>query len=263
MWQADAAFWSKTSPILFPIVGALKENAYSYQGQIYSLPRHGFARELEFEVKDFAENWIEFVLKSGDETLHMFPFAFELTVRYELLGNGLRCSYSVYNPDWDSLLYFSLGGHPAFNIQVGEDIAYADYRLIFPDDDHLNVYKLQNNLITKPGQQYRLTANSLPLSYELFYDDALVLMDIKTTNVILANNRNNERLHFKFRGFSYFGIWAAKDANFICLEPWAGIADDEDHDQHLVNKTGIMSLSPRETWEANWEVELAFIPLDC
>lgn len=258
MWQGDPTFWSKTSPILFPIVGALKGSTYTYGGKYYTMSRHGFARDMEFEVKRKEDGLIEFLLRSNNETLSVYPFEFELSVLYELSAEGFTCTYRIYNVDGVNPLHFSLGAHPAFATSVNENIKYKDYQLIFPDDDFLVVHRLRNNLLIEQSEPLKLVENTLPLSYPLFYEDALVITNLKSRNVILANNRNNKRLIFKFHGFPYFGLWAAKNANFICLEPWAGLADSENHDQQLVNKRGIVTLQPKNTWEARWQIDFAY-----
>jgi|SRR5690606_25339112 len=256
MWQADPTFWSKTSPILFPIVGALKDDTYTYGGIYYTLSRHGFARDCNFEIKRKEDNLIEFLLRNNEDTLSVYPFVFELKVRYELSTSGLTCAYQVDNSSGDSSMFFSLGGHPAFATKVNQSIKYGDYHLIFPKDDSLVINRLRNNLLIEKSESLKLEENKLSLSYPLFYEDALVITNLKSQTVILANSRYNEHMSFKFQGFSYFGLWAAKNANFICLEPWAGIADYENHDQQLVNKKGIVELGPRNTWEACWHVDL-------
>ncbi len=255
MWQADPTYWSKTSPVLFPIVGALKGNTYTYGGKYYTMSRHGFARDSTFEIQRHEDRLIEFVLRDDGDTFSIYPFAFDLKVLYGLSENGLTCTYQVNNYSDDSPIFFSLGGHPAFTIRVDDRIKYDDYRLIFPDDRLLSVHKLQDNLINMNSQKLPLEENRLALSYSLFYDDALIIKDLKSRAVILSNNQNEQQLSFAFQGFEYFGLWAAKNANFICLEPWAGIADCEYHDQQLVNKKGIVNLAPGNTWEARWQVD--------
>ena len=68
------------------------------------------------------------------------------------------------------------------------------------------------------------------------------------------NIRNYNGLAFHFKDFHYFGIWAAKDANFVCLEPWCGIADGINHNQILKDKEGIISLAANMHWEREWSV---------
>ena len=50
IWQGDAKYWARHSPILFPIVGRLKKDNYFYKNQKYNMSQHGFARDKEFEI---------------------------------------------------------------------------------------------------------------------------------------------------------------------------------------------------------------------
>ena len=74
--------------------------------------------------------------------------------------------------------------------------------------------------------------------------------------MILRNNQNNQKVIFTFSNFPYFGIWAAKNADFVCLEPWQGIADFEDHNKDFTQKFGILKLERNEDWKADWAVEI-------
>jgi galactose mutarotase-like enzyme len=115
IWEINSEFWNKTSPILFPIVGALKNGEYFYEGNVYKLSRHGFARDFEFEVIENSENTVVFSLKSNEETLKVYPFHFELQLSYILEGNKLVVKYEIINHSSEKM-YYSIGAHPAFNI---------------------------------------------------------------------------------------------------------------------------------------------------
>jgi galactose mutarotase-like enzyme len=256
MWNADPAFWSKSSPILFPIVGGLKDNTYSYGENNYQLPRHGFARDMVFDVRKQKKMDVVFGLASSKMTHELFPFDFDLEVEYSLEGNRLKTKYRVKNPSVDNNLWFSLGAHPAFAIEVNKEKSFNDYQLLFDDDDLLHLHPLRDNLLLKSTNDLVLAKKSLPLSYSLFENDALVTTSMKSKQLTLSNNRDTERLVFRFSNFPYFGIWSAKNANFVCLEPWAGIADFEDHDGNLTQKFGIVKLAPNETWTAEWIAEI-------
>ena len=134
LWNGDPAFWSKRSPILFPVVGALKEDTYYYANKHYKLSRHGFARDREFETWQQQDNAITFLLKSDEATLQNFPFEFELKVSYSLQQNSLRVAYNVKNIS-ASDMYFSVGGHPAFKVPLVPGTAYDDYYLEFNEDE--------------------------------------------------------------------------------------------------------------------------------
>jgi galactose mutarotase-like enzyme len=254
IWSGDPKFWAKHSPILFPIVGALKENKYVYKEHSYELPRHGFARDHEFEVEPVNAKEVVFSLQQSEETLAVYPFAFSLSLRYTLSEEGLTCSYEVHNPA-DQELLFSIGGHPAFATPVN-GIAYTDYQLTFNADSELDYYKVVDNLISNELVVLPLQNQKLSLQHELFYNDALVFKSLKSDKITLSNTSNAAGLEFSFEGFPYFGIWAAKDADFICLEPWCGLADGVDHDQQLQNKEGIISLAAKQSWQREWTVKI-------
>lgn len=253
LWNGDQKFWGKFSPILFPIVGALKENVYEYQDKKYTLPRHGFARELDFEYTQLDETEITFKLSHSEETLKSYPFAFELGIHYQLKGASLTCTYQVFNPASKDLL-FSIGGHPAFAAPLNNEGDYTDYYLQFDQDDSLTYSHIAANLLTNDTTTISLRDKILPLKHELFYDDALVFKAMKSNNIRLLNNKNYKGVNFRFENFPYFGIWAAKDADFVCLEPWCGIADSVNHNQKLEEKEGIVKLKAEQSWQRSWEI---------
>lgn len=255
IWDGNPKDWAKHSPVLFPIVGALKANHFTFEGKNYELSRHGFARDMLFELESQSDNEVLFSLSANEETLKVYPFEFKLVLRYTLKSHGLNCSYEVSNTG-DKDLLFSIGGHPAFATPVGNGIQYEDYFLRFNEDEELHYHKIADNLIADEQVHLSLQDKTLGLKHELFYDDALVFKDLKSNKITLQNKINSHGLHFNFEGFPFFGIWSAKDANFICLEPWAGIADGVHHDQQLADKEGIVILTPAETWTRNWQVDV-------
>jgi galactose mutarotase-like enzyme len=254
IWSADPKFWAKHSAVLFPIVGALKDNKYVYQEISYELPRHGFARDLEFEVEPVNAKEVVFTLRQSEETLAIYPFQFSLNVRYTLSEQQLTCSYEVQNPA-DQELLFSIGGHPAFATPVN-GLEYSDYQLTFNKDAELSYNKIVDNLISDELVVLPLENQQLRLKHELFYNDALVFKSLKSDKITLSNNRDKGGMEFSFEGFPYFGIWAAKDADFVCLEPWCGIADGLNHNQELRDKEGIISLAARQSWQRAWTVKI-------
>lgn len=253
LWSGDPDFWGKYSPVLFPIVGALKENTYYYKDRAYSLPRHGFARDMEFDYQMIDEHELLFTLKHNEATLKVYPFEFELRLRYRIYGASLCCTYEVLNPAAEELL-FSVGAHPAFAAPLNNQGCYTDYFLQFNQDDKLTYHHIVNNLISDQTSTISLSDGKLPLKHELFYDDALVFKNLKSNEISLMNTKNYNGLSFKFEGFPYFGIWAAKDADFVCLEPWCGIADPAHSAQQLIAKEGIERLEPKGQWERTWKV---------
>ena len=255
IWDANPKDWAKHSPVLFPIVGALKGNQYAYEGEQYQLSRHGFARDMEFELESKSADEVVFTLRSSEEIKKVYPFEFSLSLIYTLKSHGLSCTYKVYNPSESDLL-FSVGGHPAFATPVNESLRYEDYYLRFNQDEELVINKISDNLISEELRTIPLKDKTLPLKHELFYEDALVIKAMSSNKISLQNKVNSHGLHFTFDGFPFFGIWAAKDANFVCLEPWCGIADSVNHSGQLSDKEGIVILSAEESWQRTWQVDI-------
>ena len=255
LWKGDPEFWGKFSPVLFPVIGALKDNSYIVDDKIYELPRHGFARDHDFEVEQINDAEVLFTLSASGETLKVYPFEFLLGLRYRISGSSVSCTYEVSNPAQKDLL-FSVGGHPAFAAPLSYDTSYEDCYLEFAVDEALTYNKIDNNLISDETDTLHLDKGKLQLKHELFYNDALVFKQMRSRAISIKNTKNENGLHFRFDDFPFFGIWAAKDADFVCLEPWCGIADGVHHDQQLSDKEGIVSLSPGSDWKRTWEVEV-------
>lgn len=255
LWQADAAFWGKHSPVLFPIIGELKDGKYIFDNKEYKLSRHGFARDKMFEVTASSQTQAIFSLKSDESTLALYPFRFAFNVIYSIDDTSLSCTYQVINTGND-YMYFSAGGHPAFKVPLNDHLQYTDYSVWFNNDDVLNRYLLHQGLTGDDTEKIVLDNKTLQLKPSLFYEDAIVLKHIDSDQVKLFSAKDEHGLNFNFKDFPYFGIWAAKDAPFVCLEPWCGIADNISHNHQLTTKEGINTLAAGEVWERTWSVEL-------
>jgi galactose mutarotase-like enzyme len=254
LWNADPAFWGKHSPVLFPIVGALKENKYFIGINSYALSRHGFARDKDFIVTDHSQDRISFSLSDDEESLLIYPFRFRFSVIYQLQENILSVTYEVKNQS-QTPMYFSVGGHPAFAVPVIEGSSYEDYYLEFNETETSARWPIsKDGLIEKEPVPFFNSTDILRLKKELFMQDALVFKFLTSSKVSLKSDLTIHGWDFDFREFPYLGIWAAKQANFICIEPWCGIADSVDSDQQLINKEGINKLDISEKFQRSWSV---------
>ena len=251
LWQGNPLYWSKTSPVLFPIVGGLKNNYFEYKNEKYSLDRHGFARDCVFQEECISKNKSVYTLKSNAETLKKYPFNFVLQITYELIEKQLKCTYTVENTS-NETMFFSIGAHPAFDLQGN----MTNYELLFSGDATLVCNTLQRGLITDKVKTIDLDDQKLALKPELFKEDALVLKNLRSNEIVLRNKSTLEQLTFSFENFPYFGIWAAKNAPFICLEPWCGIADTINHMNNLDKKEGINELAPSESFKRSWGITI-------
>jgi len=254
LWNGNPEYWAKHSPVLFPIVGSLKNESFDYKGENYKLSRHGFARDHVFSFEKVNETEVVFTLTQNDETLKVYPFYFELKLRYKLIDRKLNLTYEVINTGNDDML-FSIGAHPAFAVPNTPNTVYEDYYLAFNTDDKLTYWTLDDGLVANETKTIELDGHKLNLNHHLFYNDALVFKTLQSNCISLLNDKNDYGLHFHFEDFPFFGIWAAVDAPFVCLEPWCGVADGVNHDQNLTHKEGMITLNPGSNWARFWEVE--------
>lgn len=249
LWEINRDFWDKTSPVLFPIIGGLKDNSYEFDGQKYSLPRHGFARECEFEITEKTEDSAIFTLKYSKETLEVYPFEFTLSIQYYLIENKLFIKYFLSNAS-SKKMYYSIGAHPAFSI-VGD---IENYSLEFDQSENLITHKLSDNLFSGEMKEVVLEGKILPLNYSLFEQDAIVLKNTTTSNLTLLKNKV-PKLKVSFPDFPYLGIWTKKNAPFICIEPWLGLADSHQVSGKIEEKEGILALEQNSIQSHEWSVE--------
>ncbi len=252
LWNGNPAFWSKHSPVLFPFVGQLKDDTYFYKGKAYHSNRHGFAREKDFIIEHAEAAKATFLLISSDETRKIYPFDFEFHIHYSVEGATLTVTYDVLNTGAETM-YFSVGGHPAFKVPLVINTVYSDYYLEFEHAETTSRMALQNGLIAGPIPFLHFEKH-LPLSHQLFHNDAIVLKGLESGKVLLRSEKTNHGLGFDFEDFPYLGIWAAKDADFVCIEPWHGIADSIHHNGNLEEKEGIIHSEPGHRWQDSWSI---------
>lgn len=258
MWDGNPDIWASHAPNLFPIVGELKEGTFLYENKSYHLSRHGFARHSDdFVLSDNSENHLTFTLEYSEETLLIYPFRFEYSVTYELVANSVKITYTVKNED-DKTIYFCLGGHPAFKCPVYPDENYEDYSLQFehPETSRTHLLNLNTGLFTGQTETVFKTPHTIQLNYHLFDKDALVFKDLKSRKVSLESKKHGEILNLKFEDFPFLGIWAKPNADFVCIEPWQGLADSEDSNQILKDKEGIIALKENKTYSASYTIEI-------
>jgi galactose mutarotase-like enzyme len=250
IWNGNPDFWGKHSPILFPIVGTLKKNTYQYNDIEYQLSRHGFAREMEFELIDKQESSATFSLKTSQETKEKYPFDFDLHLIYTLENKTLKIEYKVFN-NGESKMPFSIGAHPAFDLPSD----FGNYSLAFDTEDALNYFLLEDGLISNSTNPLLLNQNELHLNYKLFENDALVFKNITSKSVTILEN-SNPILKVSYPNFPDLGIWTPPNAPFICIEPWFGYSDTVDKSGSLLEKEGIQILEANGTFHSVFSIEI-------
>lgn len=250
IWTIDEQYWNKTSPVLFPIVGRLKNDLYKLNGKEFSLPRHGFARNFIFNILEKTNDSVLFSLKSNEETLKVYPFEFELQLKYSLNQNKLKISYTIINHS-NQKMPFNIGAHPAFSIPSD----FEEYSLQFNQSELFKTYHLENELFNGESTLVESLNNAIKLKHSLFEKDALVFKNLRSTEVSLLRNNKNY-ISVDFEGFPYLGIWAKVNAPFLCIEPWMGHADYENTKGEIFEKESIQVLNPESIFECNFSVKI-------
>ncbi len=256
MWQADPEIWGRHAPVLFPIVGRLKNDEYKYQGKTYHMGQHGFSRDCDFEVENHTQESITFLLKDNEKTREMYPFKFEFRVNYNLMNNLLEENFSVVNKS-DETMIFGVGGHPGFNLPVNNGEEKEDYYF----DMHPSIARvkipLKGAYLDWNNRSIASTDSFIGLSDELFKDDALIYeLHGHDNKVSLRTDKSKFHINVWTRNAPYVGIWSQypKTANYVCIEPWWGIADREDADGELEHKYGMNHLEPGKEYQAGFSI---------
>jgi galactose mutarotase-like enzyme len=250
IWNADPAFWARHSPVLFPIVGTLKNDTYRYNSKQYLLSRHGFARDMEFQPLNQSDDSITFLLTENEATLKVYPFHFELQLIYTLIENSLCIHYKVFNKS-SEILYFSIGAHPAFALSG----KFEDYTIRMEQQEKLQYHLLENDLISEKTGYLNLKNKDFDLDYDLFKNDALVFKHLKSKSLTILQ-KQKPLLKVNFKEFPYLGIWTKAGAPFICIEPWFGYSDTSKASGNLPEKDGIQTLSSNSQFDAKFSIEV-------
>lgn len=256
MWQADPEIWGRHAPVLFPIVGRLKNDEYKYQGKTYHMGQHGFARDCDFEVENHTQESITFLLKDNEKTREIYPFKFEFRVNYNLMNNLLEENFSVVNKS-DETMIFGVGGHPGFNLPVNNGEEKKDYYF----DMHPSIARvkipLKGAYLDWNNRSLASTDSFIGLSDELFKDDALIYeLHGHDNKVSLRTDKSKFHINVWTRNAPYVGIWSQypNTANYVCIEPWWGIADREDADGELEHKYGMNHLEPGKEYQSGFSI---------
>lgn len=245
-------FWNRQAPVLFPIVGKLKDNQTQIEGKNYNMTQHGFARDSDFEVIEKTQTKHQYRLRSNQETLKQYPYLFELKITYTVFENTLMIDYEVKNLDTKKI-YFGIGGYPAFIC----DYSSGDYEIIFSEkEEEVEFLKLKEGLIDTEKGKNVIQNETILLHGDIFEQDAIIMKNLKSKQVILQNHKTKQKeLTFNFKGFPYLAIWSKKGAPFVCIEPWQSTADKIDSDGIYQNKEDILSLAPKEKFHCQYKIK--------
>ena len=257
LWNGNEEFWKYHAPILFPIVGKVKHNRYMAEENTYSLPQHGLARISEFNIIKKTDTSIIFSLPYSNKTLEVYPYKFELQIRYDLIENGVKVSYKVINKD-SKEIFFSIGAHPAFMCPIMPEETMNDYYFEFNKKETSSLLTLNaEGYFSHERLPYLNNENIINLSKEVFKNDALVFDNLNSNKISLKSKNHNKSLTMDFTGFPYMGLWSKPTgAPFVCIEPWFGHSDYEDFTGEFKEKEGIQRLNIDEEFNCSYTIKI-------
>ncbi len=251
IWNANPTVWNRHAPVLFPIVGKLKNNKISFNGILYEMNQHGFARDSNFELINKTEKSLTFLMQSNKKTLEIYPFEFLFYIIYSFteITNQLKITYKITNNSKVEMP-FSIGAHPGFKLPIPD---LNQYDINFYSLNNIERHLLEDGLFNDKTEHIKLENHHLKLNTALFDKDAIVLKNCNTKKIALKHQFSNYEVSCEFNDFNDLGIWAKKgNQAFICLEPWLGYSDNIDADGEINNKKGIINLAVNETFEASY-----------
>ena len=247
VWERDPKFWGKSSPVLFPFVGSIKDGKYKYNGKEYSMEtRHGFARDNDFELVENGGDFLKFLLKSNETLLEKYPFDFELYLTYKIENEKVDMIYEVVNLGKDEI-YFSIGAHPAFATPINDEIKLEDYYLELNEKETAGIYENEGALLKPEKKAYLENENIINLGEHVFDNDAVIFKGLSSSEVTIKCKKSSRELKVEYDKFPYIAFWSVPKAPFVCIEPWYGQSDFTNASGELTEKEGIEKVKDRFT----------------
>jgi galactose mutarotase-like enzyme len=255
LWNGDPNVWVGRAPLLFPIVGVLAGGVYRLGGKIYPLSRHGFARDKVFGLQNSSPSAAAFKLQADESTYAVYPFQFELDVRYELSGATLSLTTSIRNLGAADMPA-SFGYHPAFRWPLPFGQPRASHYIEFEADEPAAMRRIDAaGLLTPVRHPTPIADRRLGLTDALFEPDVLIFDRIKSRSVSYGGHQG-PRLRIEFPDAAYLGVWTKPGAPFICIEPWHGITDPEGFSGDFMQKPGVQALKAGGSFVAKMDITL-------
>jgi len=252
LWQAGPQ-WPRHAPLLFPIVGKLKNDELHHRGKTYPMTQHGVARDHRFEWVLREPACCKLALTDNAETRARYPFAFRLEVTYTVKGADLDVTFEIINTG-NEILPASLGGHPAFNWPLLPGLPKESYRLIFSNEEPTPIRRLKDGLMRPKPEPTPIQGKTLALSERLFDDDAIIMDQLASASVRYAADRDPS-IEVSWDGFRELGVWSKPGGvPFLCIEPWHGFASPSDFDGEFADKPGLMQIAPGASRSLNYRI---------
>lgn len=257
IWPGSQDSWNRSSPILFPIVGSLKNKKTTIFDQEYVMSQHGFLRDQEFTLVSQESNEIILEFKSTPETMMMYPFNFTVRVIHTLEKRSLTTTIQIVNDD-EREMFFNIGGHPGFSCPIFDNEVFSDYRIEFEKSESFASPSVESDATLNFDKPYRTfkNLNVLHLDYDYFEIDAIIIPKVNSSYVKLLN-KDNKGIKFSFGDFNSFAIWTHPNKSpFVCLEPWIGYADSYNSEGIFTHKPNLIYLKANKEFTCAYKIEI-------
>ena len=254
LWQAGPA-WPRHAPVLFPIVGRLAGDTLRHAGRSYRMTQHGFARDRRFAWAAQSDQACRLVLSDDAATRACYPFAFRLELGFAVAGDTLTVTYALHNPGTE-VLPASFGAHPGFRWPLRDGVAKSAHQLAFAEPEPAPVRRLADGLLLADPVPSPITGQVLRLAEALFAADAIIL-DRPASRVVRFAAPGGPAIVVAWQGFRQLGLWMRPGGDFLCIEPWHGLADPVGFAGDFTDKPGLLHIPPGGTAEAEYSVRLA------
>ncbi len=245
MWDGNAEHWNRTSPVLFPFIGALHEGTYTYNGISYHMTKHGFLRDTRFVLTEQNNDALWFEVRATEETKKIYPFDFEIEIGYVLYNTSVTVVWKIYNRGTETMEY-SIGGHPAFRCPLNGEGKRSEYAVGVPGIKELEQTFIGSSGFALATTQKRIVENEkIYFTDGIFNEDALIFADSQMKKIQLLNEKGDAYVTFSFDA-PIIAVWSKpeSDAHFVCFEPWYGLCDIEGSHPSLAERKWTNHLSP-------------------
>ncbi|NLY62524.1 MAG: hypothetical protein GX074_01500 [Erysipelothrix sp.] len=247
IFEADPQYWAYSTPTLFPIIGSSHDKKYHFGKQVTTMENHGFLRQAHFLNTYTYDNEVVLTFSANEETLKQYPFYFKINLSYKLIGNKIKVEYDIIN-DGVVDMPFNFGLHPAFNLPLSKDKKFEDYKLTFSSAEVLKGHgPMVNAGLVK----------EIPLSYDLFEEyPTWVYHNVSSAKVGYSDGEHG--VNVSVVGFPIVAVWtnAAKQAPFICIEPWLGVGHKTDKDLEFEQRDAVMNIKPETSFKVSYTIEV-------
>ena len=258
IWQKDPEWWVRQAPVLFPNVGHCYHDQYRLNGHVYKALQHGFARDMEFACIDQSENKVVHELCDNEQTRSLFPFHWKFRITHLLDGNNLTVQWEIVNTGTETM-YFTIGAHTGYRLPMIDSTPKEDYELVFNKCDEIEYYLTDletGTVVTDKSYILALKEGRIPVTEDLFEKDVLIIDGTQVDFVGIAEKGKKPKVMISCKGFPSFGIWSKPGAPFICLEPWAGRADDFGFEEDISKKKDINRVEPQSIFKKEFTIHI-------